>query len=521
MKTVKKLFSLLLVAVLLMSAIPFQASAEENAEETVKPHVINFWHKDIAGGSTIGSSTVSATKSGDNWVPASVPASRDGYTLKYWTVSTSGTQQATSAIQAGFTEAQFKDNGAGTMFIDVFAHFEKNHVHNFETVVNTVDPDCVNGGYTVVKCACGEEKQIDAVPALGHLFGEWTVVTAAGVGTAGVQRRDCDRCDAYETDEIDALPVPTYPVTFISTESGETFTRNWPINNLITELPAPKSVINKRFDGWYTQPAGGERVQVGNTWYGQNQYTTLYARFVDSVNDNASTISVFVRFYSEGVQQGETVLLDQFTVADHSKLLAQLQAKQAAFANKIYAIKSSNDYAWNESFYMYATGEKIADSDMTVDGDTSILLKVEAKKSARANVLLYVHNKAGEAAVRLYDMPGYTAGNTVTSAAVQNFLKAQTGKTYTISGLYNEDTWDQLNDGQNPTAAGGLTVPASGTLKIHVVLSNYSSSGSITTKPSDSTNPATGDTIMITAGIMALSAAAVVTLMQLRKRKMI
>ena len=112
---------------------------------------------------------------------------------------------------------------------------------------------------------------------------------------------------------------------------------------------------------------------------------------------------------------------------------------------------------------------------------------------------------------------GYTAGNTVTSAAVQNFLKAQTGKTYTISGLYDQDRWEQLANGQKPTAAGGLDVPASGTLKIHVILSNFSSGTS--SKPAS--NPSTGDPIMATAGIMVLAAAALVSILELRKRKMI
>ena len=45
----------------------------------------------------------------------------------------------------------------------------------------------------------------------------------------------------------------------------------------------------------------------------------------------------------------------------------------------------------------------------------------------------------------------------------------------------------------------------------------------VTTRPADPTNPATGDVAMIEASVlvMTLAAAAVVTLMQLRKRNMI
>ncbi|MBQ7580168.1 MAG: hypothetical protein IJU39_02550, partial [Clostridia bacterium] len=43
------------------------------------------------------------------------------------------------------------------------------------------------------------------VPALGHNFGAWTVVTPATYTAAGTERRDCTRCDAYEEREIPQL----------------------------------------------------------------------------------------------------------------------------------------------------------------------------------------------------------------------------------------------------------------------------------------------------------------------------
>lgn len=516
MKTAKKLFSLLLVAVLLMSAIPFQASAVDSAPATT--YVVNFWDGD-------GTTLMKAVTLGTDLklTAADIPnTAKEDATFKHWLIK-GQSRSNESLLSTAFGTGDFSDNGTGTKFIDAIAQYEAIHRHTYDNRT-PVAADCENGGYTIETCSdpnCPDpkkgERKVDETSKLGHDFGEWAVVTAAQVGVAGLEKRECKRdgCNHYETKAIPALEAPKHTVTFYSAESGETFTREWEQYKLITELPAPKDVRNKRFDGWYTQTAGGERIQVGNTWSGQ--YNTYYARFIDSVKDNVSNVSVFVRFYSEGIQQGETIFLDSFELTDNDKLLPALQARQADFANKIYNIKSSNDYLWNESFYLYESGEKITNSDMRIDGDTSILLKVDAKKSAKANVLLYVHNKAGEAAVRLYEMNGYTAGNTVTSSAVQNFLKAQTGKTYTISGLYDQDGWEQLSNGQKPTAAGGLVVPTSGTLKIHVILSNYSSSTS--SKPAS--NPSTGDPIMATAGIMVLAAAALVSILELRKRKMI
>lgn len=517
MKTAKKLFSLLLVAVLLMSAIPFQASAVDSAPAKTNEYYINFYVGDQL---TSVKGTVSENSVTVN--PPANPTAAAGKKFEGWSVN----GQVRSSWTFTTAEINIKADETDTVIkyaLRADAVFSDVHQHTYGNRT-PVAADCENGGYTIETCSdpnCPDpkkgERKVDETSKLGHDFGEWAVVTAAQVGVAGLEKRECERdgCNHYETKAIPALEAPKHTVTFYSAESGETFTREWEQYKLITELPAPKDVRNKRFDGWYTQTAGGERIQVGNTWSGQ--YNTYYARFIDSVKDNVSNVSVFVRFYSEGIQQGETIFLDSFELTDNDKLLPALQARQADFANKIYNIKSSNDYLWNESFYLYESGEKITNSDMRIDGDTSILLKVDAKKSAKANVLLYVHNKAGEAAVRLYEMNGYTAGNTVTSAAVQNFLKAQTGKTYTISGLYDQDGWEQLSNGQKPTAAGGLVVPTSGTLKIHVILSNYSSSTS--SKPAS--NPSTGDPIMATAGIMVLAAAALVSILELRKRKMI
>ena len=78
---------------------------------------------------------------------------------------------------------------------------------------NETDPTCtVPGSYdAVVYCtACGNEISRDAVeiPALGHDWSEWQIVTAPTTSAPGTARRICFRCSEIETQEIPSLDAP-------------------------------------------------------------------------------------------------------------------------------------------------------------------------------------------------------------------------------------------------------------------------------------------------------------------------
>ena len=55
--------------------------------------------------------------------------------------------------------------------------------------------------------------------ALGHDFGEWTVEKEATATATGTERRDCSRCDAFETREYG--PVATYQLVTAFKDGGE------------------------------------------------------------------------------------------------------------------------------------------------------------------------------------------------------------------------------------------------------------------------------------------------------------
>ena len=95
--------------------------------------------------------------------------------------------------------------------------------HSFEDTV--VEPTCTEKGYTVHTCSvCGYSYSDNEVAALGHSWGEWTVVKDANCNAPGEQVRTCSVCGETQSEVI--LPSGhTYETTVIAptcTSSGYT-----------------------------------------------------------------------------------------------------------------------------------------------------------------------------------------------------------------------------------------------------------------------------------------------------------
>ena len=76
--------------------------------------------------------------------------------------------------------------------------------HEYEAEI--VEPDCTENGYTLYECVrCGDEYRDDETEALGHSYGEWKTVVAAGCESVGEEVRTCARCDDVETRETEPL----------------------------------------------------------------------------------------------------------------------------------------------------------------------------------------------------------------------------------------------------------------------------------------------------------------------------
>ena len=75
--------------------------------------------------------------------------------------------------------------------------------HTYEEDV--IAPTCEEAGYTTHICSkCGDSYADSEVEALGHKLGEWTTTKEASCTEAGAEKRDCERCDHFETKEVPA-----------------------------------------------------------------------------------------------------------------------------------------------------------------------------------------------------------------------------------------------------------------------------------------------------------------------------
>lgn len=78
-------------------------------------------------------------------------------------------------------------------------------------VAETTPATCEKDGETVYTCSHdATHTYTKVIPAIGHAYGEWTVVTPATIDAEGLEQRVCDNDPAHvETRTIDVLPATT------------------------------------------------------------------------------------------------------------------------------------------------------------------------------------------------------------------------------------------------------------------------------------------------------------------------
>ena len=79
-----------------------------------------------------------------------------------------------------------------------------NHPHELKKVERK-EPTCTEPGLKEGVCSVCGEKATEEIPALGHSFGEWTVVKEATETEEGLKERTCSVCGEKETQVIPKL----------------------------------------------------------------------------------------------------------------------------------------------------------------------------------------------------------------------------------------------------------------------------------------------------------------------------
>lgn len=83
---------------------------------------------------------------------------------------------------------------------------EPAHTHSYTSTKAAAT--CTKEGYTLHKCSCGSSYTSDETAALGHSWGDWTVVTQPTTQQEGSESRSCWRCGAVESRAIPKLEPP-------------------------------------------------------------------------------------------------------------------------------------------------------------------------------------------------------------------------------------------------------------------------------------------------------------------------
>jgi len=195
----------------------------------------------------IGTVTVySGTGSGSYAMGAAVPISADPAStcqqFKQWNISptvtfTSGgltTPAATFTMPAGA----------------VTAVAEYAFIHTPVTV--TTPPTCTAGGESHDECSvCGANLNNSFfIPATGHSFGVWIVVTPATYELEGQQKRTCSECGYVETAAIPKLDPITYAVNVDSGTGSGNYEAG--VSVTISAAPAPSG---QQFTRWNISPS--------------------------------------------------------------------------------------------------------------------------------------------------------------------------------------------------------------------------------------------------------------------------
>lgn len=142
------------------------------------------------------------------------------------------------------------------------------HVHEY--VEEIVEPACVENGYTLYSCVCGDSYTIDETEALGHDVRKWKTVSQSGIDIK--QEGVCSRCSATSYRETLDYPSGNYTA---GTINGSYMSQD--------ELDACARKIYKVTGSW----GGKSNYQKAKAAYDYLQNNVSYA---DDIPNNSSNL---------------------------------------------------------------------------------------------------------------------------------------------------------------------------------------------------------------------------------------
>lgn len=493
MKTVmKKLLSVALAAILLVSAVPFQASATSTGNSVNANVTI-----DITGDKTGSvSKTITVTDSqtitlDDTYLTGLIPATDNDYeySLVSWSDNASQNQTTGGTLQHGY----LVNRPDYLLTLNVNA---KKHTYTTTSVAATCTANAKTK-YTCTSCTWGYSYSEDvANTALGHSYGDWTFNTSSGL-----YERVCTR-DASHVDTAKKVTL-----TLRNTIAGASDVIITGAAGSSVSLPSLPSVSGYASGAvWKIEGTGytsGTPLTLTNDMDGKTYDAEYTANSTKDENTVTVTLKLRAGNSSAGYKVIKSIALTQydFKLQSTDTVLGFLTDRIANYQN--YIATNYPDYTWKNNVFYDNNGTTItATNNGTVaNGKRSIVIYADIEQ---ADVIVYVYNKSTTTQYTQLTLNNQAPGASVSAATVQSLLSSNSIK-YTSGSfkMFDEEGWTGFKAGKSGTNSNDVTVRTDGKLtKIYVYLTGATSTA-------DSTNPKTGDMIFIPAMVMLASAAAV------------
>lgn len=513
MKTVsKKLFSLLLVAVLLVSVLPFQASAS-----TI---TFNFYTRNGGSFELLPQNVRNATPSSVGAVAINAaPANPEIGGLKFlgWVLYTPGmtVDQVNAAPVVNLSNLFTGD----TSFAAKYAtdSYTVSFSTGYADITNPASITVINTtsfGYNATMPFPDDEPN-------GYTFGGWKY----GEKTLTLANWDTEIFNSKANVTLTAVWIPdALTVTFYrfndsvkGYEAIKAVTVKYGETVKLKDIPALSDLdARDKYEpiGWQTS-AGTDAKAIDPATTTITADTGFYARYLgDEVTINFDPNDSNIKVAPKVVRIGEKVgayggKLPTPSLTGYVFMGWYVEKDQSAQVTKV----TDEDIFWNSYNTLYA------------------------RWAPQGSVRLIVY-KEGDNVTPIVSrlIPGGVRGGTLDVDTIQigNYLPA--GATYQLTGYFNKAGWDDYVLNRIVNTVDYVQVASEGETPVYAVVkvvSTNTNTGSGTgntgsgtgtpAKPADPTNPATGDNSMIFTSmtVMTLSAAALVVFMQLRKRKMI
>lgn len=374
----------------------------------------------------------------------------------------------------------------------------------------------------------------------GHAWGKFEVTKEATCKEAGEKVRVC----ANNAEHKDVQPIAkltgadvhdyedgvctvcggdkVYKLTFIYDGGIKTVEV---VNGETYKLPTVELVDGHRIEKWVGDKGDEIDGDDRRATFHIGKSTTYKAEYYETNDDGLVDLDVYAYYYVDGeLHHKEYLFTEKFEESRKSSMVTWLYGSTegvAAVREALDELEGADGYQWypNKFYNLHGDGEVTGWDDLKANGNKAVYVKVESKKAIEATILLHIHTAKEYAIARTVKMAGYTAGDFVSyNEALAKVKNYYTGSSMEMSDLYDEGDWEDLMDGLKSSGSKTIKVEDNGTTEIHVIVENATSK---TSSNADTSNPKTGDYITIAVGTMVMAAAALVTLTELKKRKMI